>query len=334
MSTPRKGTVDKNISATKRLKRTSDDTIDGGGTILSPSIVTPVRKKVQRSGINANSAPESFVETITFPSTVSVNSQSFQNKAINNTQQPSLHLNKNEDATDGKKSGNKVTLAKYGLKPGKTPVTTPLPSSKTSFLRGVIINSVDGGGTIVFRCEPAFGPANGGCWSEKVFNDAIYERKQWAVDLDISPTIFHWYNNNQKALVMGKYGVRLFMLHTHPAPEPNTAMLIAEDICGFINNTDRNTTTISVDRDSFFWLEEPVTWDEVIGVEDALKMLVAQHGTPRPGFYSQHLNYLTHFFAPSSLDSNLKKRLLIPEGAFNLSEKTISETNVDDSEEE
>ena len=58
-------------------------------------------------------------------------------------------------------------------------------------LRGVIINSVDVGGTIVFRCEPAVGPGNGGCWSEKVFNDAIYERKQWSVDLDISP-VCNW----------------------------------------------------------------------------------------------------------------------------------------------
>lgn len=117
-------------------------------------------------------------------------------------------------------------------------------------------------------------------------NDVIFkDRLEWARKLEFQTNVVLWYHNNIPMLNMKNYGIRLFVIETGELPTKDIALQVGKHICEHINSYPTNNTKTTIDENSFFWIEEPAVWADIIGYVPAFEALKKKTEIPFDGKY-------------------------------------------------
>ena len=234
-------------------------------------------------------------------------------------------------------------LASFGVKAGKA--TTNGVISKDSVIKCVVTKEPDR--EIVFRFEPKDAANRSGTWSEKKMADAVRLSETWAVDLGVSPTMYHWHHRGQEMQNGRGFNTRLFAISVSDAPSLQQLKSLLAFICQSVNSMDGNNTTCSVDGDNIFWLDGEVSWSEIIGRKAAFNRLTSHTGPVMTDDYYEVNKDLIHCCFPeqsftkqecdllgaplNQLSPEERTSVALEEGRCDLLEATIDATQCDSS---
>jgi hypothetical protein len=201
--------------------------------------------------------------------------------------------------------------------------------SRDSKLKACVIRR-PGSSTIVFRVEPD-NPKSNGAWAEKLLADAVYGvfskelgrlvPARWAELLDFLPDMkLLWHHNNIPQKNGKGYTMRLFAIPSKLEIQPKENILgLGNHICFAVNNTENNSTNISIDEQSFFWLEGKTVWSDIVGYQKALEMffqetnkLEEKHPTPTHDYYNHYKDIILSYFHPCTFSEELARILHAP----------------------
>ena len=187
-------------------------------------------------------------------------------------------------------------------------------NDKDSKLKCVIIRGFNGSASLVFRCEPHNPNYRNGSWAEKAFFDAVRNGHDWVKMIEVDSEMLHWFDNDQPVLNPKNYNIRLFVISCAETPEEESVMQLGQFICDSINDMPNNSTTISINKDNFFWIpnEQGPVWADVIGSDAALKTLVEKKGMPKAGFYDFNKDVIHTYFRPHTFTMDLARVLHAP----------------------
>ena len=203
---------------------------------------------------------------------------------------------------------------------------------KNSTLRCCLIEMPDGT-DIMFRIQPN-DPQNPGSWSEKVMFDCIRLKKNWTLAIGVDPYMMPWHHNNIKQENARGYPIRLFKIKVKKRPKKNQLLKLGQHICEQINAQPGNQTTMEVNQDDFFWLDDKAVWSDVIGCDASMEKLFRLVGQPLPGFYELHHKLIHCYFKPGTLSAALARILHAPIDQIHPSQKAMFEDNDEENKEQ
>lgn len=198
-------------------------------------------------------------------------------------------------------------LAAFGIR-----AAAPARQDRNSILKCVLVRGPSTCG-IVFRLEPNDPNTKGGSWAEKCFFDALRQKQDWVVRLNIHWQCLIWYHEDIQMVNSKGYGVRLFVIYTTEMPAKESVIKLGEFICMQINAMpNNNTTSVVPDEMSFFWIPTHAVWADIIGTAAAFKTLIETTGAPSQGFYEKHKNLIHSYFRPHTLTHEIATNLRAP----------------------
>jgi hypothetical protein len=154
-------------------------------------------------------------------------------------------------------------------------------------------------------------------WAEKLFSDALKKQLPWIVAMGICDRTYQLHIRNVAIKNAKGYFVRVFLICTQGARPPRQSLLhLGNHICAQLNAIKGNDTITSLDEQTFFWLgEDDVVWADVVGSDEAYKLLLKETNTavPLPGFYEEHATVIHTYFRPMSFSKELLANLHAPE---------------------
>ena len=220
-------------------------------------------------------------------------------------------------------------IESLGIKPAASP-TKPKDTYSTTFdkdstLRVTVIKSPSKS-ALVFRVQPNMSNSNG-AWAEKVFSDNVKSESNWVRALGIDSTFRFWFHHNVAQKNSRGYLLRLFTIFVEAVPTKEAIIKLGEHICQRINAHPHNDTTISLKKDSYFWLEGAV-WADVIGSDQAYRALLMETTqTPGPGYFETYQNIIYSYFHPKTLSPVLARMLYAPTDELHPSVSTKDESS-------
>ena len=145
-----------------------------------------------------------------------------------------------------------------------------------------------------------------------MFFENVKHRSNWVRDLCIDSTCRQWFDNNYPKYNNKGYIIRLFVVFVEEVPSKEAITKIGELICLRINVDPNNNTTISLNKESYFWLEDAV-WADIIGSEAAYKALLKE--TPQKpclGYFESNKDVIYSYFHAKTLSTELARMLFAP----------------------
>jgi hypothetical protein len=304
----------------------SDDTKQDSNSVTS---VVKVSKIVRTPSIGSTSVPVSITSSPdAFKSPTQKNDR---NIITAGDKRIASFLNGSPSA----KIGNSISatkpappnLAAFGIRPSKSPPhfggKTLNSSSKDSTMRVAVIKGVKSEtAAIVMRCEPVSGMANNSnaSWSEKLFADALgsptKQTERWVLDLFISLITYPWHHINIRQMNNKGFPIRLFVMYTDGVPSEDSVYKFCQTVCYYLNATLNNTTKITVDPKTMFWLGENAKWSDVVGDKQSCDMLTFGKGEPNPGFYEEHKDEILTHFHDGTFSENLASYFHAPDSTL------------------
>lgn len=198
-------------------------------------------------------------------------------------------------------------LAAFGIQ-----AATPSQPSRDSWLKACLVKGPGSCG-IIFRVEPKDSSTNGGSWGEKCFFDALRQKQDWVLRLNVHSKCLSWYHGDVEQKNSKGYAIRLFVIYATEMPSKDSVIKLGSFICCQINAMpDNNTTTTVADEMEFFWIPRGAVWADVIGTAAAFKTLVDTHGVPFQGYYEKHKDVIHSYFRPGTLTHDLATKLRAP----------------------
>ena len=151
-----------------------------------------------------------------------------------------------------------------------------------------------------------------GPWSEKVHADENRRNPAFS-SLGFLPYTKKWFHLNVPQLNPKGYSYRLFLIETESKPSKQAVIDLVDYVCGLINATPGNDTTVTP-ANPLFWLGEFAIpgANEVFGHQESLKMIVAEAGTPVPGYFEQHRSLIRFHYREQSLTMDVARLLHAP----------------------
>jgi hypothetical protein len=92
-----------------------------------------------------------------------------------------------------------------------------------------------------------------------------------------------------------------------------------------VNSARGNDTVAAVDKDTYFWLEDPVVWSDVIGNDEAVKNLLKETNTihAAAGFYDANKALIHSYFHRGLFSAELAAMLHAPDSELHSSLRTF-----------
>jgi hypothetical protein len=209
------------------------------------------------------------------------------------------------------------SLTNFGIFPANPNATAGnhQNGTRTTELRAVIINGTDGNSDILLRCEPV-GLNHTLSWSEKLFSDAVRQKEAWVTSLNISSETFPWFHENTPRNNNRNYPIKLFYIPAGNVVTTHHVLRLCRYICERINSMPGNNTTLLVNESTLMWLQGHTVWSDVVGVNKACQMVANSKGTPFPGFYELHENFIHTYFHVNSFTLELMNYFHAPESTL------------------
>jgi hypothetical protein len=209
------------------------------------------------------------------------------------------------------------SLTNFGIRPANSNVTagSHQNGTRTTELRAVIIPGIDGNSDILLRCEPV-GLNHTMSWPEKLLSDAVRQKEAWVTSLNISSETFPWFHENTPRNNHRNYPIKLFYIPAGNVVTTHHVLRLCRYICERINSMPGNNTTMLVNENTFMWLEGHTVWSDVVGVNKACQMVSNAKGTPFPGFYELHDNFIHTYFHVNSFTLELMNYFHAPESTL------------------
>jgi hypothetical protein len=121
-----------------------------------------------------------------------------------------------------------------------------------------------------------------GSWAEKDLAEAVFFRTPtWATALNFEQKQLKWFEDNLPKTNPKGYAIRMFLIQSdQEIIAKEQIVCLGNHIFQRINQDKGNTTTITLNEQSFFWLEGKPVWSDIIGYDAALKDLFFDTGHP------------------------------------------------------
>jgi hypothetical protein len=189
-------------------------------------------------------------------------------------------------------------------------------SPRDSDLKCCVIKGV-GISTIVFRAEALDPTIPYGSWAEKTLAENVFSlTPNWTTPLnfDTRNKKLYWFHENIEKKNPRNYNIQMFAILTTQEVIPKERIIrLGQYICDNLNRDPKNTTTTSLDEQSFFWLEGKPIWSDIMGYDAALASLLLETGHTRDdGYFLRNKNKIHSYFHPGSMSVDLAMTLLAP----------------------
>jgi hypothetical protein len=208
-------------------------------------------------------------------------------------------------------------LLEFGIKPIKSVLATAhkVGSPRDSELKCCVIKG-PGTSAIVFRAQTLDPNYLNGSWAEKTFAEAVFScTPMWAMALDFKQKQLKWFHDNLPKTNPKGYFICMFLIRSEQEIIPKEQIVsVGNHICKNINRDENTTTTITLDEQSFFWLEGKPVWSDVIGYDAALKDLFLKtgHTSGFPDYYVRFKNTIHSYFHAGTFSVELAQALGAP----------------------
>jgi hypothetical protein len=156
-----------------------------------------------------------------------------------------------------------------------------------------------------------------GSWAEKTFAEAVFSRTPptWATALNFEQKQLKWFHDNLPQTNRKGYPIRMFYIRSEQEIIPKEHLVrLGKHICDNINQDEGNTTTITLDEPSFFWLEENPVWCDIIGYDAAWRKLLIETGPTSsfPDYYVRFKKTIHSYFHTGTFGVELVQALGAP----------------------
>jgi hypothetical protein len=163
-----------------------------------------------------------------------------------------------------------------------------------STIRVVKINGVNSDEfDLLFRCQSS--REGQPSWSEKVIVDAIKSSAVWCRNLNISSRIFNWYINDTLQMNSFGYPIRLFHIHFNTTFNEENVLQVLAHLCETVSSCPGNNEQLMLNIEDLYWDNGTSVWSDVIGVSNALNLIVMRKGRPYPGFYENNEDFILRY---------------------------------------
>lgn len=99
-----------------------------------------------------------------------------------------------------------------------------------------------------------------GSWAEKRFFDALREKKDSIISLNVDHDCVHWHHENMLQVNAKKFPIRMFVIRLEGVPPSHEIMIaLGNTICDNINALDENKDkkTAVLDESNLYWMTVP-----------------------------------------------------------------------------
>ena len=167
------------------------------------------------------------------------------------------------------------------------------------------------GEALVFRMEP--NPTVAAGWSEKKAYDAISQKKPWTTKVHFDPFYLVWFLNNVRQVNSKGYPIRLFPIYIKNTNKISDANLLqlGRFIAHRIDAEPDNDTNLIISEESYFWIRN-ATWQELIGVDAAIRHLRFRTGAFFDGYYDKFKTTILAHFPLGTMPLQLAQDLHAP----------------------
>jgi hypothetical protein len=163
-----------------------------------------------------------------------------------------------------------------------------------STIRVVKINGVSSDEfDLLFRCQSS--REGQPSWTEKVIVDAIKTSAVWCRNLNISSKIFNWYRNDTLQMNSFGYPIRLFHIHFNTTFNEENVLQLLLHLCETVSSCPGNNEQLILNVEDLYWENGTSVWSDVIGVSNALNLIVMRKGRPYPGFYEENEDFILRY---------------------------------------
>lgn len=103
------------------------------------------------------------------------------------------------------------------------------------------------------------------------------------------------------------------MIHLQSIPTKDLIRQIGDIICSNLNNLPNNKSTVVVDSEDFFWIDNNAVWSDIISSTVCLQIIENYKGRAYQGFYEKYQPYIATFFRDSSMPQHVISSLFAPQ---------------------
>ena len=165
---------------------------------------------------------------------------------------------------------------------------------------------------LVFRVKPTL---SGSSYPEKIINDGLRNSAKWAKPF--YDRVFYWHDNNRLQYNRSGYTIRLFTMYVRDLPTRERLINYGKSLCAKINANIRNGAKIVVDADDFFFGDSgKSTWSEILGDDQALKLLFEEIRAPTKTTYDDNRLLIRDYFRHGTLSLEVARALQAPSDAL------------------